>query len=107
MMVDKISELNNLNREMSDLSTKMSTRINEMEGDVITKRNDLIVNSLWQDLCERHRRAMLICASMGNEKPGICSLLEMPQKCVEVLHLSAEETCCTRALAHIRPREAY
>ena len=93
-MTQTVVELDRIKDEMNRLSAKLTSRVNEISGDIITIRNDPIVTDLWRSLCSNHRKAMLLCAGMEENKPEVCAVLEKNPVCVEMLHLSEEETCC-------------
>jgi CBS domain-containing protein len=94
MVSETVAKLNRIKEEMDNLSMKIVARTSELNGDVITIRNDPIVTDLWHSLCAYHRKAMLLCAGMEESKPEVCIALEKPQACIEALHLSEEEVCC-------------
>lgn len=89
-----LMELDKIKDEMNRLSVKLTSRVNEISGDIITIRSDPIVTDLWHSLCRNHRKAMLLCTGMEKNKPQVCAALEKNPACVEMLHLSEEETCC-------------
>jgi len=93
--VKTLEELKDIGEAMDNLSTKIQNRASELDADVTTTRSDPVISDLWRDLCRYHRKAVVLCTGMGTDKPDICVKLEKPQACIEALHLSEEETCCT------------
>ncbi len=91
---ETFKELQRIEEEINILSSKIRSRTLELKADVITTRIDPIITDLWHNLCRYHRKAIVLCTGLGNEKPQICDRLETPQACIEALHLSEEETCC-------------
>jgi len=87
-------ELVRLKEEMDRISLKIMRRARELDSDVISIRNDPTISDLWRNLCSYHRKAMLMCAGMRDDKSRLCVDIEKPQACVEALHLSEEEICC-------------
>ena len=88
--LDKIVE------NMKSLSKEIETKVRALNLDVISTRNDPDVRRLWNKLCLLHMRGVVICEEFGEDKPAACSYIHQPQACIQVLHLTEEETCCNR-----------
>ncbi|TRO49607.1 hypothetical protein E2P65_00795 [Candidatus Bathyarchaeota archaeon] len=82
---------------MKSISKEIETKVRLLDLDVISTRNDPDVKRLWNKLCLLHMRGVVICEQeFGEDKPAACSYISQPQACVQVLHLTEEETCCNR-----------
>ena len=89
--LDKIVE------NMKGISEKIESRVRTLNLDVISMRNDPDVKRLWNKLCLLHMSGVVICEQeFGEDKPAACSYIYQPQACIQVLHLTEEETCCNR-----------
>ncbi|NWG10016.1 MAG: CBS domain-containing protein [Nitrososphaerales archaeon] len=90
-----MKELMNISKEIDILSYKISSRADKLNADTLTIRSDPVISGLWHNLCRYHRKAMILYAGMGDKKLEILKELERVPACIDVLHLSEEETCCT------------
>jgi hypothetical protein len=94
----KEQRVNELKTKIDTISEKMIIRARNLNKTVIKTRTDPEILRLWDQLCQYHMEAIAICTSMGDERPLACSAVLKPLGCVEILHLSDEETCCSRSL---------
>ena len=86
-------------KRMKDISNEIETRVNQLDSDIISTRNDSVVRNLWNKLCLLHERGLIICGSdYEGEKPESCSYVSKPQACIKFLQLTEEETCCNKLL---------
>jgi len=88
--------LDSIIEKMKNISQDIESRVRALDLDIISTRNDPQVKTLWNKLCMLHMRGVVICEDFGEDKPAACSYIYKPQACVQVLHLTEEETCCNR-----------
>ncbi len=95
----EVDRLRDLKNEIDKVSVQIAKRAGEIEGDVMTVRSDPQIKKLWNRLCRLHMEAMVTCKSdQVLEGSEVCMLISRPQACIDILHLSDEETCCGRLL---------
>jgi hypothetical protein len=97
----KEQRVHDLKAQIDEISQKMINRAKSLNRNVITTRKDSEILQLWNQLCQYHMEAIAICKSLGDERPHACSAVLKPLGCVEIMHLSDEETCCTRYLERV------
>lgn len=100
--IDKVLKLK---EEIDKVSDELTKKVNSIDGDVITIRNNPEVREIWNRLCRLHMKAVVSCEydTVGNEEMAkLCEKVLRPRACVEALHLSEEETCCGRFLKRIQ-----
>lgn len=93
--------VHDLKTRIDEISQKIINRAKSLNRNVITTRTDSEILQLWNQLCQYHMEAIAICKSLGDERPLVCSAVLKPLGCVEIMHLSDEETCCTRYLERV------
>lgn len=96
-----------LKQEMDKVSDELMKKVETISGDVMTIRNHPEVKEIWNKLCRLHMKAVVSCEydAMGDQKMAkICEEILRPRACVEVLHLSEEETCCGRFLERVKSK---
>jgi len=82
---------------MKKISEEIESRVKTLDVDVISTRNDPTIKNLWNKLCILHMKGTVICEQeYGEDKPGACGYIYQPQACIQVLHLTEEQTCCNR-----------
>ena len=93
------ARLREIGDRMVELSAQIAERTSNLNGDILSIRNDSVIKSLWNRLCLLHMKGIVICEEYeGEEKPVACATIQKPQACVELLHLAEEQTCCGRLL---------
>lgn len=105
MEKEDIEKIYRLKEEIDKVSDELIKKANEIGGDVISIRNNPEIKKIWNKLCRLHMKAIVSCeydAMHKEELAKVCKLLMQPRACIEVLHLSEEETCCGRFLRRIR-----
>jgi hypothetical protein len=90
---DRLSDIVDRMKEISD---NIEKRVDFLNSDVMTTRNDPEVRSLWSKLCLLHMKGIVICEDNLGKESGMCKSIHEPQACIQKLHLSEEETCCGR-----------
>lgn len=94
---DSRDRLSDIIRKMKEISINIERRTKELDADVITTRNDPEIKSLWNKLCLLHMKGVVMCEEdYENDMSELCEFIFQPQACIQVLHLTEEETCCTR-----------
>ncbi len=91
-------KLNLIVDNMRKISRQMEQRVETINADVITARKDPEIVRLWNKLCMLHQRGLFILEKYEKTNPELCDIIKEPQACVRFLHLSEEETCCSRYL---------
>ena len=105
MEKEDVNKIYKLKEEIDKTSDELIKKADEIGGDVITIRNHPEIKKIWNKLCILHMKAIVSCEydTMNNkELTKVCKVIAQPRACVEALHLSEEETCCTRFLRRIR-----
>ncbi|MEM2897446.1 MAG: hypothetical protein QXG01_07770 [Candidatus Bathyarchaeia archaeon] len=102
---EDVEKVHRLKKEIEKVSDELIRKANEIGGDVISIRNHPEIKKLWNKLCRLHMKAIISCeydAMQKDELAKVCEELSQPRACIEVLHLSEEETCCGRFLRRMR-----
>jgi lipid II:glycine glycyltransferase (peptidoglycan interpeptide bridge formation enzyme) len=108
MEKEEVNKIFELKDEINKVSDELIKKAQEIDRDVMTTRNDPEIKKIWNKLCRLHMKTMVACeydAMDNKELAKVCGELSQPQACIEVLHLSEEETCCGRFLRRIREEE--
>jgi hypothetical protein len=106
MLLDKIEvgrreqRVHVLKTKLEDLSQRMLTRAKSLKTNVMSIRKDPEILQLWNQLCQHHMEAIVLCTSF-DERPRVCSAVLRPLGCVEIMHLSDEQTCCSKFLKRV------
>jgi len=90
-----------LKTKLEDLSQKMITRAKSLNTNVMSIRKDPEILQLWDQLCRFHMEAIVLCTTLFDERPQACSAVLKPLGCVEIMHLSDEQTCCSKFLKQV------
>jgi len=88
-----------LKTTLEDISQKMIKRAKRLNANVIRKDPEII--QFWDQLCRYHMEAIVLCTTFFDDPPQICSAILKPLGCVEIIHLSDEETCCSKFLKQV------
>jgi len=92
--------VHDLKIKIDEISQKMVERAKNLNKNAITTRRDPEILKLWNKLCQHHMEAIAICKSFES-LPQVCTAVLRPLGCVEIMHLSDEETCCSRYLNRV------
>jgi hypothetical protein len=104
--IDKEKRVHELKEKIEDISQKMIARAKSLSANVMKTRQDPEILQLWNQLCQYHMQAISLCMTFQN-KPKVCSAVLKPLGCVEIMHLSDEETCCNRYLKRVDVHHPY
>ena len=67
---------------MKEISFDIERKVEVLDADVITTRNDPKIKALWNNLCLLHMKSIIICEeNYENITPDDCNFIYQPQAC--------------------------